>query len=128
MILLLGLGRAREYGTLRVRELSSSLWRILQKMRAPGACVALPCGAGTHVDCGKLWALFLEEGAHCADEKTHGFEEEWIRNLQLLLAEEERPSSEMLLAIQAVKSVLEDRLPFRILIPSEKKTSPSLSP
>jgi hypothetical protein len=126
MILLLGLGKIREYGILRIREVSSSLWHILQKMRAPSVCISLPCGEGTHGDCGKLWAVFLEEGAHCADEKPHGFEEEWIRNLQLLFAEEERPSPEILVGIQTVKSVLENRFPFRILIPSETKTSASL--
>jgi len=128
MMLLLGLGRIREYGILRVRELSSSLWHVLQKMRAQSVCVSLPCGEVTPVDCGKLLAVFLEEGAHRADEKPQGFEEEWIKNLQLFFAEEEGRSSEMLLGIQTAKSVLENRFPFRILIPSGKKTSASLSP
>jgi hypothetical protein len=127
LILLLGLGSVREYGTLRIRELSSSLWSVLQKMRAPSACVSLPCGEETNVDCGKLVAVFLEEGAHGLSEEPRRFEEEWIKNLQLLFVEEGR-SSEMLRGIQRVKSVLEERFPFRILIPSEKKTSPSLSP
>jgi len=127
MMLLLGLGRVREYGILRVRELSSSLWRVLQKMRAPSACVSLPCGEGTPVNCGKLLAVFLEEGAHCADEKPQGFEEGWIKNLQLLFAEEQGGSSEILIGIQTAKSILEKRFPFRILIPSGKKTSASMS-
>ncbi len=127
MILLLGLGKTRDYGILRVRELSSNLWHVLQKMRAPSACVSLPCGEGYSVDCGKLLTVFLEEGAHRADEELHGFDEEWIKSLQLLFAEEEGRFSEMLLGIQSVKSVLESRFSFRILIPSEKKTKASFS-
>jgi hypothetical protein len=127
IMLLLGLGKVREYGILRVRELSSSLWRVLLKMRVPSACVSFPCGEGIPMDCGKLLMVFLEEGAHCAGEKPRGFEEEWIKNLQLLFAEEQGNPPEMLLSIQRAKSLLENRFPFRILIPSGKKTSGSMS-
>jgi hypothetical protein len=125
MILLLGLGKVKEYGYLRIRELSSFLWTVLQKMRVPSTCVCLPCGEAYNVNGGKLMALFLEEGAHRVEEPD-GFEEEWIKNLHLLFPEEEESFSEMLLGIQTMKSVLEHRFPFRILVPSEKNKSGSL--
>jgi hypothetical protein len=127
MNLLLGLGNTRGYDILRVREVSSKLWHVLQRMRAPSACVSLPCSGAYNVDCGKLLAVFLEEGVHRADGEPHGFEEAWIRNLQVLFAEEEGRFSEMLLGIKAAKPILERRFPFRVLIPSEKKTGESFT-
>jgi hypothetical protein len=125
--LLLGLGKIRGYDILRIREVSSNLWHVLQKMCVPSACVSLPCGGAYKVDCGKLLAVFLEEGVHRADGKPHGIEEAWIRNLQVLFAEEGGRFSEMLLGIKAAKQTLKHRLPFRVLIPSEKKTGESFT-
>ncbi len=125
IILLLGLGKVKEYGAIRVRELSSFLWSVLEKMRVQSVCACLPCGEDYNVDGGKLMALFLEEGAHRSDAPD-GFEQAWIRDLHLILSEDQERFSEILLGIQTMKSVLEHRFPFRILVPSEKNTDRSL--
>lgn len=119
LILLLGLGRVKEYSYLRLRELSSHLLETLKKLKTINVCLSLPYEEGYNVDCGKLVEVLIEEIADCLDPTRNLMDGEWIKGLRLFFAEGEERFSEILLGVQTAKSILEDRLHIRIFIPSE---------
>jgi len=122
MILLLGLGRTKEYTSLRLRELFSHLVETLKNLRTPSLCLSLPYEEeGYNVECGKLTEVFLEEIADCLEAWQHTPYEDWIKALRLFFAEGESRVSEILLGVQAAQSVVQERLNIRVLIPSEQQ-------
>jgi hypothetical protein len=116
MILLLGLGRVKEYSYPRLRELSPFLSETLQKLNISSACFSLPYGDHTSVDCARSAEILIEGMADSFD--LGKFNETWVRSLQLTFAEEESQMFEILLGVQTAKSMLEDKLPIRIFAPA----------
>ena len=119
MILLIGLGRVREYSYLRLRELSPFLLETLKKLNTSNVCLSLPYEESYNVDCGKLAEVLIEGIADCLDLDQYSFNQEWIKSLRLFFAEGEERFSEILLGVQTAQSILEDRLKIRIFAPSE---------
>jgi hypothetical protein len=115
MILLLGLGRVKEYSYPRLRELSPFLLETLQKLNISSACFSLPYGDHTSVDCAKLAEILIEGMADFFD--LGRFDEAWGRNLRLTFAEGESKMFEILLGVQTARSMLEDKLQIRIFAP-----------
>ncbi len=116
MILLLGLGRVKEYSYPRLRELSPFLLETLQKLNISSACFSLPYGDHTSVDCARSVEILIEGIADSFD--LGKFNETWVRSLQLTFAEGESQMFEILLGVQTAKSMLEDKLPIRIFAPA----------
>ena len=119
MILLLGLGKLREYSYLRLRELSPYLLEILKKLNTSNICLSLPYEEGCNVDCGKLIEVLIEGIADCLDLDQYSFDQEWIKGLRLFFAEGEERFPEILLGVQTAQSILEDKLKIKIFAPSE---------
>jgi hypothetical protein len=119
MILLLGLGKIREYSYLRLRELSPYLLETLKKLNTSNVCLSLPYEESYNVDCGKLAEVLIESIADCLDLDQYSFNQEWIKSLRLFFAEGEERFPEILLGVQTAQSILEDRLKIRIFAPSE---------
>lgn len=115
MIVLVGLGRVKEYSYPRLRELSPFFLDILQKLKISRACLSLPYGDPTTVDCAKLAEILIEGMADSMD--LGKFNEAWVRDLRLTFAEGEGQMFEILLGAQTAKSMLEDKLQIRILAP-----------
>jgi hypothetical protein len=120
MILLLGLGKVREYSYLRLRELSPYLLVTLKKLNISNVCLSLPYEESYNVDCGKLAEVLIEGIADCLDLDQYLFYKEWIKTLRLFFAEGEERFPEILLGVQTAQSILEDRLKIRIFAPSEQ--------
>jgi hypothetical protein len=119
LILLTGLGKVREYSTLRLRELSSHLVMTLQGIQVPHICLSFPHGEPYNVDCGKMAEVLIEGIADCLDRDSRLGDEDWIRNLRLLFTQDAGRFEEVLLGIQTAESLLEDRFQIRVLLPSE---------
>lgn len=119
MILLLGLGKVKEYSYLRLRDLSPFLLETLNKLNTSTVCLSLPYEEGCNVDCGKLVEVLLESMADCLDLDHYSFRREWIKRVQLIFAEGEEHFPEILLGVQTAQSILEDRLKIRIFAPSK---------
>jgi hypothetical protein len=118
MILLLGLGKVKEYSYLHLRELSPFILETLKKLNTSNVCLSLPYEESYNVDCGKLAEVLIESIADCLDLNQFSFNEEWIKGLRLYFAEGEEQFPEMLLGIQTAQSILGDRLKIKILTPS----------
>lgn len=112
MILLVGLGRAKEYSYLRLRELSPYLFEVLKKLHVSNICLSLPYEESYNVDCGKLTEVLIEGLVDCLDD-------EWIKGIRLFLATEEKELPEILLGLQTAQSILQGRLKLRILVPGD---------
>ena len=126
LILLIGLGKLKEYSYLRVRELPPYLLESLEKLRVPNICLSLPYDESYNVDCGKLTEILIEGIADCLDLGEYSFDEGWSNNLRFFFAEGEEKFPEILLGIKTAKSILQGRRKIRIFIPTEKtsKTMP----
>jgi hypothetical protein len=120
VILLVGLGRVKEYSYLRVREISFYLLETLRKLNASHICLSLPYEEAYNVDCGKLAEILIEGMGDCLSLDRFLLDGEWIRNLSLFFAEGEERFNEILLGVQTAKSIFEGRLEIRIFAPSEK--------
>jgi len=120
LILLLGLGKVKEYSYLRLRELCPYLLETLKKLNVFNICLSLPYEERLNVDCGKLAEVLIEGIADCLDPDQYLFDEKWIRGLRLFFAEGEECFQEILLGVQTAKSILEDRLDIRIFVSSER--------
>lgn len=119
MILLFGLGKAKEYSYLRLRELFPYLLETLKKLDALSVCFSLPYEGSTHVDCGKLAEVLIEGMADCLGHHGYPFDKEWIKKLQLYFAEGEEHFYEILLGVQTAQSILEKRIKIKIITPPE---------
>jgi hypothetical protein len=127
MILLVGLGRVRDYSYLRLRELSPHLLETLKNLNTSNICLSLPSEERYNVDCGKLAEVFIEGIADCLDTDQSPLNEEWLKGLKLIFSIEEERFPDILLGIQTAQSILKDRLKIRIFAPSGRlqKASPS---
>jgi len=119
LLLLIGLGRVREYSYLRLRELSPHLFKTLRDLKPQEICFSLPHGETYNVDCGKLTAILLEGIVDCLDARTDDVEA-WVRGLRVFFAEGEERFTETVLGVQTAKAILEGRVDMKILVPTEK--------
>lgn len=119
-ILLVGLGKVRDYSSLRLRALFPRLFETLRNLKSSRVCLSFPTNEKYNVDCGKSAEVLLEGMADCFDL---GFssDEEWPSRLQLFFAVEEEKFPEILLGVQTAQSILRDRLKIRIFTASEKR-------
>jgi hypothetical protein len=124
LILLIGLGRVKEYGPLRLRELSAHLIMTLQGIQVPNVCLSFPSGEPYSIDCGKTAEVLLEGIADCLDRDPRLTGEEWVKNLRLLFTQDAGRFEETLLGIQAVKSILKDRFQIKVRVDSDHPDSP----
>lgn len=118
MILLLGLGELREYGSLRLREVPVRLLQILKRLDAFDICLSLPYGEDTRVNCGKMAEVLIEGIVNGLGLGGHPLNGERIKNLRLYFAEGEEHLSEILSGVQAAKAALRDRVQISIFVPS----------
>jgi hypothetical protein len=119
MILLLGLGEVKRYSCLRLRELIPYLLDTLMKLGWENVCLSFPYGESYHVDCRKVVeSLILGIGDGLGHHKPV-LEEGWIKKLRLFFAEGEEYFPEILLGVQAAKSILGERIQIKILASSE---------
>ena len=125
LILLLGLGKVRDYSTLRLRELFPRLFQTLRNLKISRICFSFPSNGKYNVDCGKSAEVLLEGMADCFNSGS-SLEEDWASALQLFFTVEEEKFSQILLGVQTAQSVLKDRLKIRIITPAEKRSRASL--
>jgi len=118
MILLLGLGKAKDYSYLRLRELSSHLLETLKNLNASHICLALPYDERYSVDCGKSAEVLIEGIADYLDKSPSLLNEEYVKGLRLFFSVEEERFPEILLGVQTAQSILKERLKIRIFTPS----------
>jgi len=116
LILLVGLGKVREYSYLRLRELLPSLLESLQKLNVSKVCFSLPEDEEHQVESGKMAEVLMEGIADSTAESRSG-REGWVKGLTLYFAEREDGSAEVLLGLQTARSILQDRLDIQILLP-----------
>ncbi len=121
IILLLGLGKVKEYSYLRLREICPYLLEVLKRLKASNVCLSLPYEESYNVDCGKLAEVIIEGIADCLDLDRYRSDEEWIKGLRLFFAEGAEHFSEILLGVQTARSILEDRIKITVYSPSEEK-------
>jgi hypothetical protein len=120
LILLIGLGRVREYSYPRLRELFPYLVAVLRKLNVSRVCFSLPADDELQVESGKLAEVLMEGVADSLDKVSSPEREEWIKGLKLYFAEGEERFPEILLGVQTARSILEDRLEIRILTPQNE--------
>ena len=121
MILLLGLGKVKDYSYLRLRELSPYLLGTLKNLNAYHICIALPYEERYNVDCGKSAEVLIEGIADYLDQSPSLLNEEYVKGLGLFFSVEEERFPEILLGVQTAQSILKERLQIRIFAPSKKK-------
>ena len=114
MILLLGLGEVKRYGSLRLRELSPYLLDTLRKLGWLNVCLSFPYGDSYHVDCRKIVESLIEGIANNLGHQDAFLEERWTRRLRLFLAEGEEVFSEILSGVQAAKSIFGERIQIKV--------------
>lgn len=122
LILIFGLGEKKEYSYLSVREKVPFVVETLKNLKLFHLCLSLPYGEEVNVDCGKLSEVFLEGLADSLGPSPPDCG--WADHLTLTLSEGEDRFLEVLLGLQTAKSILEGRLPLRILTPSESLNIP----
>jgi len=120
LILLIGLGKVKEYSYLRVREISPFLLSTLEKLRVAEVCISFPYGEPYNVDCGKLTEILIEAIADGLEVRDAGRPKEGPNHLRLYFSEGEERFPEVLLGARTAKSILQGRSKIRLLIPSEK--------
>jgi hypothetical protein len=125
LILLLGLGRVKDYSTLRLRDLFPRLFETLRNLKSSKVCLSFPSNGKYNVDCGKSAEVLLEGMSDCFNSRSP-LDEDWAIKLQLFFVLEEEKFPETLLGVQTAQSILKDRLRIRIFAASEKKSRTSL--
>jgi hypothetical protein len=121
LILLLGLGKVRDYSTLRLRDLFPRLFETLRNLKSSKVCFSFPSNEYYKVDCGKSAEVLLEGMADCFNSGS-SLDEDWVSKLQLFFAVQEQKFPEILLGVQTAQSILKDRLKIRIFTASEKRS------
>jgi hypothetical protein len=124
LILLIGLGRVKEYAPFRLRELSAHLIMTLQGIQAPTICLSFPCEEPYDMDCGKTAEVLVEAIADCLNSDPRLMDEEWVKNLRLLFPQDTDRFEETLLGIESAKSILGDRFQINVSLASDRPGSP----
>ena len=119
-VLLMGLGKQKEYSYPRLRELCPYLFETLRKLNASSVCLSFPGEETYNVNCGKVAEVLLEGITDSAGFDGSPGGEKWIRDLRLFFMEREDRLCELLLGVQTAKTILEGRVEMRILAPFEK--------
>ena len=119
LILLVGLGKMREYRSLRLRELVPHLVMTFRGIQAPNICLSFPCGEPYTLECGTIAEVLVEGIAGGLDSDSRLKDEEWVKNLRLFFTHDTGQFGRVFLGIQAVKALLEERFGVRVLVPSE---------
>jgi hypothetical protein len=119
-VLLMGLGKQKEYSYPRLRELCPYLFQTLRKLSAGSVCLSFPGEEDYNVNCGKVAEVLLEGITDSAGFDASPGGEKWIRDLRLFFMEREDRLRELLLGVQTAKTILEGRVEIRILAPFEK--------
>jgi len=125
LILLLGLGRLKEYSYLRLRQLFPYLFETLEKLKTTDIGLALPEDEGHNVECGKLTEILIEGVADWLGSGSFLEKEGGTRNLRLFFTEKRERFPEILLGVQTARSILEERFEIRIFTPTEKDDAPA---
>jgi hypothetical protein len=125
LILLLGLGKIRDYSTLRLRDLFPRLFDTLRNLKSSKVCLSFPSNEKYNVNCGKSAEVLLEGMAACFNSGSSQ-DEDWATKLQLFFVAEEKKFPEILLGVQTAQSILKDRLKIKIYTASEKRLRASL--
>jgi len=125
LILFLGLGKVKDYSTLRLRDLFPRLFDTLRNLKSSKVCLSFPSDEKYNVDCGKSAEVLLEGMADCFNSGS-SMDEEWASNLQLFCGVEEERFPEILLGVQTAQSILKDRFKMRIFTASEKRSGASV--
>ncbi len=115
-VLLVGLGKEREYSYPRLRELFPFLLNILKNLDVSKICFSFPEDEEHQVELGKLAEVLMEEIVDSVEKRPSGLEEDWVRHLTLVFAEGPRGSDEILLGVQTAQSIFEDRLEINIRV------------
>jgi hypothetical protein len=121
MLLLVGLGKVRDYSYLRLREISPHLLETLKNLNISSICVSLPYEKGYNMDCGKSAEVLVEGVADYLDASESKLSEDFVEGLMFYFSVEEEKFAEALLGVQTAQSILKDRLKIRIFTPSERK-------
>ena len=120
-ILLVGLGKVRDYSYPRLRELSSHLFETLKNLSTTSICVSLPYEERYNVDCGKSAEVLIEGLADYLDKSPSSLNEEYVKGLMVFFSVEQEKLPEILLGVQTAQSILKERLKIRVFAPSERK-------
>jgi hypothetical protein len=118
LILLVGLGKVREYSSLRVRELSPYLLSTLKKLGISSLCISFPYGEAYRVECAKLIEVLIEGMSDGMDQNEWQIDGSWVENLRIHFAEGEERFPEVLMGVQTAKGILAPQMDIRILIPT----------
>jgi Cytosol aminopeptidase family, N-terminal domain len=124
LILFLGLGKVRDYSTLRLRDLFPGLFDTLRNLKSSKVCLSFPSNEEYNVDCGKSAEVLLEGMADCFNSAS-SLDEDWGTQLELFFVVEEEKFPEILLGVQTAQSILKERLKMRIFTASEKRSRAS---
>jgi len=116
-ILLFGLGEARGYSYLSIRDIIPFITETLKRLKILHSCLSFPFGEAYSVDCGKLAEVLLEGITDRLDQNPA--DRRWLESLTLTFGEGEEQFSEILFGVQTAKSILKERVHLRILTPSE---------
>jgi hypothetical protein len=119
LILLIGLGKVKEYGPFRLRELSAHLVMTLQGIQVPNICLSFPCERPYSIDCGKTAEVLVEGIADSLDRDPRSVDGEWVKNLHLLFTQDAGRFEDTLLGIQTAKSILKDRFQIKVRVASD---------
>ncbi len=127
LILLTGLGKVREYSSLRVRELLPFLLSALRKLEVASISVSFPHGENYNLDCSKLIGVILEGIADYGDEGRERGDSDWVTGLRICFAEGEEKFPEVLMGVQTAGARLQPRVEMRLFIPSKDRIPADLT-
>lgn len=119
MVLLLGLGRLREYDSLRIREIPSYFLKTLKKLDVDNICLSLPYGEDFGIDCGKLVEVLIEGIAECLNLNEYQPDKDWINHLRLYFAEGKDHFSKVVSGVQVAQSMIKGKIQINLLKSSE---------
>jgi hypothetical protein len=128
LILLAGLGKVREYSSLRVRELLPFLLNALMKLEVSSFSLSFPHGENYNLDCSKLIGVILEGVADFGDKGKGRGDGDWVADLRICFAEGEEKFPEVLMGVQTAGAMLQPRVEMRLFIPSKDRIPTRPSP
>ncbi len=122
-VLLLGLGKIRDYSTLRLRYFFPRLYEILKNLKSTKVCLSFPADEKYNVEVGKSAEVLLEGIVDTSNASLLPVDKSWANELQLFFAVAEEKFPEILLGVQTAQSILRERQKIRIFAISERRKS-----